>query len=912
MENINEVIKGGEYIVYHGSDTKITKFTDEFVGGENAQDREGPGIYFSTDELEARHYGKYLYKVKLRPRKLIDESRLRLNKAQALKLIKSAPNWKMTAQNWDENYNRGVLIALSDFVRYNEKEKDFFQQIWYDFYRQYEIEFVRAMVSIGYDGEYVNKANNASHIIVYNPEIIEILESNINEEGGASLYMGNDGLVDESANYSINSETIKTYPVEKILESYKILKDFLSSRRIDNKVNYISDEEIDDILFNYQVVGYNYAKLLRDSDVEYFDLSETINQIKKYLKDRNKIREDRKIDYMPDSSRVKVKSKCVIGGNGDGTSTACNQGDINNLELKKMNENEVDINEDKEFITYNNERKNLEAKRKEYENMYDDEFNKIVLKYIGKFLNDRDKGILLSKTTSAYNLRDKFLEKLTPEEMDSYKKEMSEWYEMTKKYSKFFLKKLINLDNRYRNVYNNYGLKGDKNSRYLYHTTLAEYAIEIIDEDEIWEGEEGGVATTTNKDLIKKIQPIFYHPSYGGEGKTYKNLSTTFVLDFNKIKQDGVKYVLGHEEYGTHWGEEEIRLFPSNGKLPLLKYLVSVIYDPSKEKNKETEKELINKLKEKNIKYYTKGSVDESFINENDNINQHKNEYGCLMVDFSFIKNWSEITSMINQDDIYNPNGEYGVEDKPHVTILYGFLKNITSDDILEMLSNKIDFPIKIQLKSISIFENNEFDVVKFDIVSPQLREINKIISKLPHVNEFDEYNPHMTIAYVNKGEGNKYIRNFKTFQEFESYRLYFTDIDNNATYFTSNDLTDNMNEEIDADTANTYEGSIDSLINGDRGIAFVSIDDEQEKERLINMGFNLIKIYQNGFGYNNNKHIVFGDRQKANKLYDFLVKNGGFLEDHTPEEARYIGELLGYSNESILNYINDKYEKKN
>ena len=72
-ESLNETIKGGTYIMYHGSDHAFNKFTDEFVGGENANDQEGAGIYFTTSEEEANRYGRYIYKVELKPRKLIDD-----------------------------------------------------------------------------------------------------------------------------------------------------------------------------------------------------------------------------------------------------------------------------------------------------------------------------------------------------------------------------------------------------------------------------------------------------------------------------------------------------------------------------------------------------------------------------------------------------------------------------------------------------------------------------------------------------------------------------------------------------------------------------------------------------------------------------------------------------------------------
>ena len=52
---INE---GNNIVAYHGSREKIKKFTDKFVGGAEARDQEGPGIYFTTEEQEALDYAK--------------------------------------------------------------------------------------------------------------------------------------------------------------------------------------------------------------------------------------------------------------------------------------------------------------------------------------------------------------------------------------------------------------------------------------------------------------------------------------------------------------------------------------------------------------------------------------------------------------------------------------------------------------------------------------------------------------------------------------------------------------------------------------------------------------------------------------------------------------------------------------
>lgn len=174
-QNLNEVTQGGGYLAYHGSDHKIDKFSDEFVGTEEATDQEGPGIYFTTSYSDAEMYGKYLYKVKLNPRKLVDEtSHDDISDEELESLIRMSPDWEMTAQNWDENPEIGLQMAIEDFREYNDSEKELFQQVWYDFFRHNPIEFVRGMVKLGYDGQIIKKEGNLSHIIVYNPNIIEI------------------------------------------------------------------------------------------------------------------------------------------------------------------------------------------------------------------------------------------------------------------------------------------------------------------------------------------------------------------------------------------------------------------------------------------------------------------------------------------------------------------------------------------------------------------------------------------------------------------------------------------------------------------------------------------------------------------------------------------------------------------
>jgi len=162
-------------------------------------------------------------------------------------------------------------------------------------------------------------------------------------------------------------------------------------------------------------------------------------------------------------------------------------------------------------------------------------------------------------------------------------------------------------------------------------------------------------------------------------------------------------------------------------------------------------------------------------INESTDKDKRVNEKGCLMV-YCNIDNWDKIIGMIKPEDVYDEPG-YGVETKPHVTILYGFdLSKVNSDDVFKLFKDNFSLDkIKLSTKKISLFENKEFDVVKFDIDSDDLAKMNKVVSKLPNENDFPIYHPHMTIAYVKSGCGKKYIKELKKKYSFSSDKLVYS-----------------------------------------------------------------------------------------------------------------------------------------
>jgi 2'-5' RNA ligase len=134
-------------------------------------------------------------------------------------------------------------------------------------------------------------------------------------------------------------------------------------------------------------------------------------------------------------------------------------------------------------------------------------------------------------------------------------------------------------------------------------------------------------------------------------------------------------------------------------------------------------------------------------------------EYGCVMINLN-IKNWDEILNMISKEDLYLPENEiYGFEKNPHLTLLYGLHKEVTTENVIEVLNQFNTKDIKIEINGIGSFENEEYDVLKMNVLKNNLlNNIHYKLKELPNSDKYDEYNPHITIAYLKSGSSKKYI----------------------------------------------------------------------------------------------------------------------------------------------------------
>lgn len=99
---------------------------------------------------------------------------------------------------------------------------------------------------------------------------------------------------------------------------------------------------------------------------------------------------------------------------------------------------------------------------------------------------------------------------------------------------------------------------------------------------------------------------------------------------------------------------------------------------------------------------------------------------------------------------------EDGRETEPHATVKFGLHTN-DAEEVRAILADEP--PVRVKLGKVSLFENEDADVVKIDLDSADLHRLNKkIADALPHTDSHPTYQPHVTLGYVKPGQGKKYL----------------------------------------------------------------------------------------------------------------------------------------------------------
>lgn len=138
---------------------------------------------------------------------------------------------------------------------------------------------------------------------------------------------------------------------------------------------------------------------------------------------------------------------------------------------------------------------------------------------------------------------------------------------------------------------------------------------------------------------------------------------------------------------------------------------------------------------------------------------QPKYSFGVAMLRLK-IDGMATLQKKIKEEDIFDDDGTKGLEKDHHVTLLYGFHDGFDVKEVMEHCSS-VEYPV-FRLSSPTIFENDGFDVLKFDVSSPILKQVNAhLAANYEHTSRFN-YNPHVTIAYLNSGMGKVYMESMK------------------------------------------------------------------------------------------------------------------------------------------------------
>lgn len=124
------------------------------------------------------------------------------------------------------------------------------------------------------------------------------------------------------------------------------------------------------------------------------------------------------------------------------------------------------------------------------------------------------------------------------------------------------------------------------------------------------------------------------------------------------------------------------------------------------------------------------------------------------------------------------------------------------------------------------------------------------------------------------------------------------------------------LSESIRAHEAYRDDSAIQTVLDGKRGVGFITLKtspttSEKEFWNIVEThGLRVLSVKGNAYG----GYIYYlpGYEKQALELLDIAEKYGGYLYyGATEEDSRRIGELLGYVEEDIIEYLKKNYPSK-
>lgn len=162
-----------------------------------------------------------------------------------------------------------------------------------------------------------------------------------------------------------------------------------------------------------------------------------------------------------------------------------------------------------------------------------------------------------------------------------------------------------------------------------------------------------------------------------------------------------------------------------------------------------------------------------------------RDDYSCVMaaIEPDVASRVRNLLGRIDPLDLHEKNKEEGLLE-PHITILYGLHIEIP-DEARETLRGT-EMPLEASIVGVQVLrpDDRDYDVLVLGISSPAIEELNDRLSELPNTNSFKFFYPHITIAYLNRDQGDKY-KTMTTGLEGDSIKINvveFSDKDHNRT----------------------------------------------------------------------------------------------------------------------------------